>query len=187
LELSELNLPSFTYSGRILPLFDQLPEPGTTGKKVDGKSLALEFVGLSPPVEGLRPGPGRAANQLNSGQEWQEFLSIHDVDLDAAADFPGVLVKGWPVGEGSEPDPGEPETVQRTGEPRRIDPGGAYDLERTCRAPALAKVRSLEQAATRVDGCRTQGGHVGGGQDPGQPGLVEPHPAVPSLHGHDPE
>ena len=105
------------------------------------------------------------------------------MELAAAAALPRVLLKrGLELGR-AEPDPRQGEVVHGRGQPVRIEPGRARDLERPGRAAALGQVGAFEQHHAGIDDGALQRRQVGRRQHPRQPRLVVVLVSAPAREG----
>ena len=139
------------------------------------------------PGEALLVLAPRVVDQQQVRQEGREAPAVRDVDLHAVAQRVRVLLEGGGEGRGAEADARDALAVERARERVAVEPGGAHELERPRGAAGLGQVGALDQAAAGVDERGVHGRDVGGGQDPGQAGVLVLHRPAPALHRHDVE
>src|SRR5436853_352265 len=116
------------------------------GEQVDGRLVLDELVSFRPPAELRRVLCARVHDGRDSELDGVQPARVRDVDLHAVAALPLVFVPGGREGTGAEGDPFEPFAGKIVGEPLRIEPGRADQLEGTGGAPPLGEIGPLEQA-----------------------------------------
>ncbi len=104
------------------------------------------------------------------------------MDVHAVAVFAGPFVEGGPERAGAENHPGKPPGVEFPGQDVGVDEGSPHGLERAGGAAPLRQVGSFHEAGPRVHRGRVQGGHVGGGRNPGEARPVVPLGPAPAAH-----
>src|SRR5215210_7839592 len=112
-----------------------------------------------------------------------EYIPVSHVQLRTGANFAHVFMKGRLEICLSEVCPWQAEPVESTSELARIaDPWSAEKLKRSGRAASLGNVRPFQQTHSGIHRRSIECRHVGRWHDPGQPGLVVPHLALPARH-----
>lgn len=153
---------------------------------VGGGGVAEEEVEVGGvPVVGVEfaEGLGEDEADLRGGGE----VAVLEEDAHSAAAQALVCAGGGSEEDGDEVEAGEGGGLELGGEGLGIDPGGADELEGHDGAAADGQVGELQEADPGVEEGGGEGGHVGGGFDPGEAGLVVEHGALPSLEGDDGE
>src|SRR6266545_382949 len=152
-EASQVPAPRALEAPERAPALDGAADGIAPAQQIDGQPLSLELVGWAPPAKEPRLAAG-LDDQREVGREGLEAPGVGDVELDALAELPRVLVEGGLKAGGSEGHAGHTPARQGARQAPPVEEGRADQLERARRAASLGQVGALDQAAAGIDARR---------------------------------